>query len=303
MGLARLGKGIGGAEASMHLTTTGQVMGTVEYMSPEQAEDTRLADARSNIYSLGCTLYRLVTGKAPYARDTVVKTIIAHREAAIPGLASERHPSLAHLESLFKSMVAKNPADRIQNTTLLIRELQRLSDQVEFSDPNIIVADEIEVVGRSGSGPADFPTLARDSGPTPKYSDAFDVQPRDSHQTQSPARSEPYAAPPEALSGSKTTNKFSTPIHSKVAGREKHRGRTILTMGVLSLVFAFPCFIGVVLGIVTWVYAHNDLSEMQQGWRDPAGRNLTQAGHILSIISCSIGAIWTIVVIFGRLNQ
>ena len=83
MGLARIG-GPTDQEASAHLTTTGQMMGTVEYMSPEQAEDTRMADARSDIYSLGCTFYRLVTGTGPFTRDTVVKTILAHRDAPVP---------------------------------------------------------------------------------------------------------------------------------------------------------------------------------------------------------------------------
>src|SRR5262245_61902577 len=76
MGLARIDLG---AEAGQELTNTGQVMGTVDYMAPEQAEDTHAADARADVYSLGCTLYKLLTGDVLYAGDTVIKKVLSHR--------------------------------------------------------------------------------------------------------------------------------------------------------------------------------------------------------------------------------
>ncbi len=71
MGLARIGEF--DESASAGLTSTGTIMGTAEFMAPEQALDTRTAGAPADIYSLGCTLYYLLTGKAPFTGDTVMK--------------------------------------------------------------------------------------------------------------------------------------------------------------------------------------------------------------------------------------
>jgi len=72
MGLARLGGDADGTPQS-DLTSTGTIMGTVDYMAPEQALDTKTADARADIYALGCSLCYLLTGKATYEGDTLMK--------------------------------------------------------------------------------------------------------------------------------------------------------------------------------------------------------------------------------------
>ena len=122
MGLARISDSPFN-QAMTQLTTTGQVMGTVEYMSPEQAEDTRQADYRSDIYSLGCTFYRLLTGKSPFTRDTVVKTILAHRSDSIPTIETG-FPENESVNQLFQQMVAKQPEDRFQTVSEVIEAIE-----------------------------------------------------------------------------------------------------------------------------------------------------------------------------------
>ena len=100
------------ATVDVRLTGSGICMGTVDYMAPEQAEDSRQADYRSDIYSLGCTLFYLLTGREPYPGPTALKRMMAHQEHPIPNLRAARPDAPIRLESVFQKMMAKQPADR-----------------------------------------------------------------------------------------------------------------------------------------------------------------------------------------------
>jgi serine/threonine protein kinase len=110
-------------------TFTGTIMGTIPYMSPEQAIDSKRADARSDIYSLGCTLHYLLTGRPPYGERTWSEMFLAHKQKPIPSLKAARRHVPDHLEALFKRMLAKDPADRPQTMASVIAEIELARDE------------------------------------------------------------------------------------------------------------------------------------------------------------------------------
>jgi serine/threonine protein kinase/WD40 repeat protein len=111
-------------EPDADLTQSNVLMGTVDYMSPEQAFDPRCADHRSDIYSLGCTLYFLLTGRPPFSAETLVGRLVAHREHPIPVLSDARPDAPRGLDDLLKRMLAKSPADRVSSFDDLIAALE-----------------------------------------------------------------------------------------------------------------------------------------------------------------------------------
>ena len=103
------------AQAGGPDTRTGQFMGTIDYCSPEQAVDAKRADIRSDLYSLGCTLYHCLTGKPPFAEGTEVQRIMAHIDILPASIRiKNRDVPPAFAELIEKRMLAKDPGDRFQ---------------------------------------------------------------------------------------------------------------------------------------------------------------------------------------------
>ena len=121
MGLARVDEP---DEDEIRLTMPGQMLGTARFMSPEQVEDARKADVRSDVYSLGCTLYFLMRSKAPYSGETVAHTLMAHVSAPIPDLCKKRPDAPKWLGDVFQKMLAKKPRDRFQTMGELVETIQ-----------------------------------------------------------------------------------------------------------------------------------------------------------------------------------
>jgi serine/threonine protein kinase len=127
LGLARVSQGQGlltSESSELNLTVSGSFVGTVDYMSPEQAYDPRLADSRSDIYSLGCTLHYLLTGKAPFGGQTFMERLLAHRERPIPSLSRTRDDVSPALDDAFHKLLAKSPQSRPRSMAEVIDWLQ-----------------------------------------------------------------------------------------------------------------------------------------------------------------------------------
>lgn len=107
-------------EASM-LTGPNLVMGTPDYIAPEQAEDPRAADERSDLYGLGCTFYHLLTGQVPFPVASIVKKIDAHRQqvVVIPNVVPQP------VAAILYRMLEKSPDARIQSATDVVDLLER----------------------------------------------------------------------------------------------------------------------------------------------------------------------------------
>ncbi|MFO0904449.1 MAG: protein kinase [Pirellulales bacterium] len=127
MGLASIREPQDASQDQVHadVTQANQLLGTFDYMPPEQAEDPRAVDHRADIYSLGCTLYRLLTGQLPFRGDNPLKKILAHRDQPIPSLRDLRPETPLELERVYKKMLAKKPEDRYQSMGEVLAALQQ----------------------------------------------------------------------------------------------------------------------------------------------------------------------------------
>jgi serine/threonine protein kinase len=112
------------SEEVASLTGSEAMLGTIGFVAPEQASHPQDADARADVYSLGCTLHYLLTAQPLYSEATALATLLAHREKPIPSLREHKAEVPAALDAVFQKMVAKKPEERYQSMTAVIAALE-----------------------------------------------------------------------------------------------------------------------------------------------------------------------------------
>jgi hypothetical protein len=114
MGLALVTHGSDCGEDSTTMTKEGAVMGTLDYIAPEQALDAHRADIRADLYSLGCTLYHLLAGRVPFPGGTATEKLLKHQLSEPDPLEQLRPDVSAEVSHVVRGLMAKHPDDRYQ---------------------------------------------------------------------------------------------------------------------------------------------------------------------------------------------
>lgn len=143
LGLARLAIGGGDDEASRRFAD--ELVGSLDYMAPEQADDPDAVDARSDLYALGCTFYTLLTGRPPFAGRLMLKKLMAHATEAPESVRAARPEIPEPVARIVARLLEKRPEDRYASARELV--------------------DALDEVAPGGSTRARAPSSARDGRP------------------------------------------------------------------------------------------------------------------------------------------
>ena len=146
--------------AQTAITRAGTTVGTVDYMSPEQARDSKSADIRSDIYSLGCAWYHMLTGHPPFPEGSLTSKLQAHATKEPVDPRSENQAVTDAVVACIHRMMAKRQDDRYQTPAELLEDLSRATLSRETISTDVLAglsseaADEDDVPSSRGSSPA-----------------------------------------------------------------------------------------------------------------------------------------------------
>lgn len=147
------------------ITRAGTTVGTVDYMAPEQARDSKAADIRSDIYSLGCTWYHMLTGRAPFSEGSLTNKLAAHATTPPPDPRELNDRVPEGIVAIIHRMMAKPQADRYQTPAELLEDLK--NSNLKRSN---LGNDVLEALANDESD-GEQPTLESDQLPAADSSD------------------------------------------------------------------------------------------------------------------------------------
>lgn len=163
--------GMARAQESVTLTGSNVFMGTPYYVAPEQADDSRSADIRSDLYSLGCVVFEMLTGQVPYDGTNAVDVVVKHVRNPIPSACGFVPELPTAFDVFFQKAMAKSPANRFQTPLEFIRELEELKQTAglagapaEFRPSGSRITEEM-LQAQAASAPAPRPEVKPTSGP------------------------------------------------------------------------------------------------------------------------------------------
>jgi hypothetical protein len=226
-GLARRSDKVGA------LTSTGAVVGTVDYMAPEQVTG-NATDARTDIYALGCVFFEMLTGAVPYERQNSVATLFAHAHEPpppLPGDLAEQYPNLV---AIIDTAMAKDPGDRYPSAGDFARDAAAALIGTRYAGPATIVATGEATLAGTGAEAMDQsprrepppaaeqtvrrPVSPRATEPTgPRQGATTPSQPTPPQRPLTPDPGMPAAQAPPTVIGSRGTPLPAAPTAGHVA--------------------------------------------------------------------------------------
>src|SRR5262249_27330302 len=138
MGLARMETLL---ESKASLTREGAMMGTPDYVAPEQARDASSADIRADLYSLGGTFYFLLTGRVPFPEGTMIEKLLKHQQEEPTPIEELRPETPAEVVAVIRKLMAKLPKERYQTPFELVEALRRIVGAVPAGAARAAVID------------------------------------------------------------------------------------------------------------------------------------------------------------------
>ncbi|MBN2476251.1 MAG: serine/threonine protein kinase [Pirellulales bacterium] len=163
LGLARF---TGDDQASLTVTYDENVLGTADYLAPEQALDSHGVDARADIYSLGCALYFLLTGHAPFSAGTLPQRLMMHQKQRPPSIRDDRPDAPDDLMRICARMMAKNPENRYQTAHEVADVLAAwLATHGHLAEPDASESSSVRLAAAASGGARGG---VRRTGPPPR---------------------------------------------------------------------------------------------------------------------------------------